>query len=489
MLMSTNTFSMGRLKPKEEEGAGKMNYASSLPSLMLPPGLVIRSHQQEEKDHEEEYLYRFYSMEDKKIGGVKNDKCRLLPWEKDVLLPTEARCVGSTHGWLAYVIPLNNASPAICLFKHPPLSSHDFFSPSSMVRLPPIDTLPHVTAVRTQKGASSSSYYGIKAAASRDHHHHAFSSGPPSPVTRNYCLANSEYRVRHRAYSSELVSEEIIHKLVLSSQPTTSSKNSCIAMAMFDMQFQLAFCRLENDNYTYAPCRSPWTSLDPTKYGRYLDVIYSHNDQLFYALTSANTGDDGCYHRILECWDLTDPDSPPKRTAVIDARVHQQLSQPEEILRDSQCYEEHAYLVESEGELLLVDRFVDFTFRLDDNVRVANFVEFNPYRTLRFDVYKLDSSRENWEPLKCLGDRALFVGLNHSFSVSTRGHSPQLIESNAIYFTDETSALSNTDHSGGGHDMGIFHLADNNITQHFPWNVGEPIHPPPVWVAPLPNTN
>lgn len=451
------------------EATDKASWSHRLPSLMLPPNFV-RAHYPEEKDND--YLYCYYSLGEKKIVGFKEDSERplLLPWEKGLLLPNDARCLGSSHGWLAYVVPRRNCP--LYLFKHPLFSSPDFFSPSSMIRLPPLETLQSVTGIRVRKSTTNQA----------------------SPVTRDYYM--SEGGDDDKNNDEFVCSPEddacgiLIKKLILSSAPAlapapTSSSN-CIAMAIVDCHQGLAFCGLGDDS---------WTCLDPfTSFPGYDDVIYSNADGLFYALSYSPTVE-GTYG-FLDCWDLNDhPNSPPKRTALIKALVClPQLSRSEYLQREFDCYVT-ANLVESEGELLMVRRIIAYNVREDGSffphplnpwgkpryLIKAGFTELTPVRTVRFDVFKLDSVREKWEPLDCLGDhRALFVGLNHSFSIPAPPSS-QVIQGNSIYFTDQTTSKNHT-HSCDGQDMGIFLLEDNTVEQLYPCNP-RIIHPPPVWVV------
>lgn len=60
-------------------------------------------------------------------------------------------------------------------------------------------------------------------------------------------------------------------------------------------------------------------------------------------------------------------------------------------------------------------------------------------QTVKFDIYKLDFSRNTWEFAKCIGDQALFLGINQSLSLSTRDF-PDL-QANWIHFTDDSFTI------------------------------------------------
>ncbi|XP_059668962.1 uncharacterized protein LOC132314064 [Cornus florida] len=202
---------------------------------------------------------------------------------------------------------------------------------------------------------------------------------------------------------------------------------------------------------------------------------------------------DGCFYspgneyefHQLEAWDLSDHSCPK------DQLIDPTFSSPQTIqeMKDYQsshrqiCYFVK-HLVESSGDLLLVIRF----FILESVSEEDQFEDLYDkpmfHRTLRLDVHKLNFDLNKWEPVACLNDRALFVGYNHSFSLSTRDY-PELSE-NSIYFTEyseEEGIYPNT-----GHDNGVFHLEDKSITYYctHDWKLIE-LHsfwvPSPVWVC------
>lgn len=80
--------------------------------------------------------------------------------------------------------------------------------------------------------------------------------------------------------------------------------------------------------------------------------------------------------------------------------------------------------------------------------------------TKLYEVYKLDFHSKKWSELFDLGDYALFIGTNISFSLSTCDY-PQL-KRNSIYFTDDSSDCYGHG-DGGGHDMGIFDFEKENV--------------------------
>ncbi|XP_021744170.1 putative F-box protein At3g25750 [Chenopodium quinoa] len=95
------------------------------------------------------------------------------------------------------------------------------------------------------------------------------------------------------------------------------------------------------------------------------------------------------------------------------------------------------YLVESENRLLLV-------------IRVRPF-----HQTMFFKVYELNVYNGEAKHVPDLGDRAIFVGWNSSFSIKASSFAHG-IKHNSIYFTGDYRIP-------GDSDAGIFTLADENI--------------------------
>ncbi|XP_059666358.1 uncharacterized protein LOC132312115 [Cornus florida] len=441
---------------------------SSLPLLMVPPGVAVFDHNNSENNesnnnnnnNEEDYFHFVSLSEQSQIRVRKNLS---IPWQRDLLMPNKAFCVGSSHGWLAFNHPRN------C---HPYLYNPLIDSPHiPYIPLPSVETLPTVRGVRSLKS---------------DH-----SSPSPSLITQFLILLHQNNDIRMDTFEETLSSRRMsgcyVTKLAMSSSPSlpcysSSSKpelddnNDCTIMAIYGSNEAIAFCKPGNDR---------WTVLDGL-FKAYGDIIYFSKDQRFYAMNSYDS---------IEAWDLTDPSCP--KNQVFD-KISFGLKKPGAKFDGSyNCVLDH-YLVESSGNLLLVSRYkavsVDRTGivhprRLEEKVVVNNndneeweshFLHDDAaYWTLGFDVHRLDFDCNKWEPVECLGDRALFVGTNHSFSLSTLDY-PELT-GNSIYFTDDNFIAFNDTYRG--HDNGVFHLKDNNIKPCYP-NRLKIFDPHPIWVAP-----
>ncbi|PON37727.1 hypothetical protein TorRG33x02_346790, partial [Trema orientale] len=133
------------------------------------------------------------------------------------------------------------------------------------------------------------------------------------------------------------------------------------------------------------------------------------------------------------------------------------------------------YLVESCGELLLVERYIEF--------RGPNALE---QETTAFTVLKFDLDRANWIEIESLGTVALFVGDNSAISVVASNFNR--CPANCIYFThDEVAIPSRTDKF---FDLGVYSLESKCFTLHYNLDrttFHRMFQRPPIWIVPLPN--
>ncbi|XP_057453079.1 putative F-box protein At1g65770 [Lotus japonicus] len=248
-----------------------------------------------------------------------------------------------------------------------------------------------------------------------------------------------------------------VTKVALMCSPSPSQHTVAI---LFSYPGKLAFC--------IKP--STWVELTGGK-GSYLDIVFQ--DTYLYALTEDGT---------VEIWNFLQ--QVPTMVADFKPTMDSNDEEEGEFLGDGFSWK--MYLVISEGELLLVKRF------LGDFVNAAGEVvyegyqspdggdEICPYKTKDFVVYKLDPLSENkWEKKGSLGDRVLFLGTNES--VSRSANELQGCEANSIYFTDDRWEEMNGDYSYGGHDWGVFSLQDKIFKTLA--ECPNKLDPPPVWIV------
>ncbi|KAL3527538.1 hypothetical protein ACH5RR_012194 [Cinchona calisaya] len=151
-----------------------------------------------------------------------------------------------------------------------------------------------------------------------------------------------------------------------------------------------------------------------------------------------------------------------------------------------------SYLVESSsGEILLILRYFGFHVADDDVVLSCKEdpnCEF-PYKTLRFDVFKLDPRQNKFKLVKNLGEEALFLGMNNSFSLPATDQFPG-IKANSVYFGDHSDiachhplSVYGKNYTFGGHDFGIFSLEDNSFSPFYDTRTKK-FSAPPIWLQP-----
>ncbi|GKU94002.1 hypothetical protein SLEP1_g7544 [Rubroshorea leprosula] len=148
---------------------------------------------------------------------------------------------------------------------------------------------------------------------------------------------------------------------------------------------------------------------------------------------------DGAIHT----WDL--------ETGYPENKIYNRYAASNHTLERPDCFIHGLYLVQSDGEILLVARNVPEEGDHDITTGI-------------FDVYKLDLEGRQWVEVQTLGDnRSLFLGQNQSVSVSTEDFSG--CKGNCIYFTHDNHYLSLLEGSEMG--MGIYSLKDRKISPIF----------------------
>lgn len=106
-------------------------------------------------------------------------------------------------------------------------------------------------------------------------------------------------------------------------------------------------------------------------------------------------------------------------------------------------------------------------------------------RTEMFKVYKLDSINSIWVQVKDIGDDILFVGLNTSFSISSRDFHGY--KGSSIYYTDLWLTAFSIKREKWEKklcsDIGVFNLGDESF-ESLPSFKCNPkfLWPPPIWI-------
>ncbi|KAJ6346252.1 hypothetical protein OIU78_008812 [Salix suchowensis] len=145
------------------------------------------------------------------------------------------------------------------------------------------------------------------------------------------------------------------------------------------------------------------------------------------------------------------------------------------------------YLVESKGDLLLVDMYLtmdsDEGLSIDDDI-VEYLVQYMSERTVQIKVFKLNEEGKSWIEVKNLEDQVLFIGDDSTFSAPASDLSG--CKGNCLFFEDNFfySREEGDDGSVIGRDTGVFELESGCIghLRNFP-DYSKLFWPPPDWVA------
>ncbi|KAK6240708.1 F-box domain - like 10 [Theobroma cacao] len=150
------------------------------------------------------------------------------------------------------------------------------------------------------------------------------------------------------------------------------------------------------------------------------------------------------------------------------------------------------FLVESKGELLLVDMYLSFEAEEGScSWTGLGFVEeyfenlaiYMNERTVRFKVFQLDEVGKEWVEVKNLDDRVLFLGDDFTFSASAKDLS--VCRGNCIIFADNFFySLGAEDGQSERCDVGVFDLENGSIGPlgKFP-QFSKLFWPPPRWIS------
>jgi hypothetical protein len=266
----------------------------------------------------------------------------------------------------------------------------------------------------------------------------------PNVVSFNYAEVGKEYALRGvsgEIYRRSLreMRDSFIKKVVLSSAPL-KNKNF-IALAILNHSNILVYCKNGDQSWSFVHVARFFCE----------DVIY-YND-LFYAVDKNGA--------IAVC----DVNGASPTVSVIRP--------PLQLGGDMQ------YLVNSgDDELLLVTRYVDLQYDETDPYVPSEF-----YKTVGFEVFRMNWSEPRWERVTSLGDRMFFIGEN--MSISFLAYDFRGCLGNCIYFTDDCEFY---DGAFGDYDLGIFKLWDGSIEPLpcYQRNPHSQTHWPPIWVTPNP---
>ncbi|KAL3507447.1 hypothetical protein ACH5RR_032829 [Cinchona calisaya] len=248
-------------------------------------------------------------------------------------------------------------------------------------------------------------------------------------------------------------SPTIIRKAILTSNPSLDDDYKVIII--YGLCENLAFCGFGDDEWKgFSDCEG------------YYDIVWYN--MLLYTLRGGVN---------IEVWDFSDSCFPTKKMCI-------QCSYSPNVCFQRDVYSTQWYLVPSLGEILFIVRYIgEFVNNKGELLCEGDLTdEICPYKTFKFQVYKVDMIERKLEQVKSLKDRVMFVGGNHGISVSAKDY--QELEANSIYFTDDYLDRLHEDYSYGGHDFGLFRLKDENIGSIFELDISGRFEVAPFWVFP-----
>ncbi|CAN0845662.1 F-box protein SKIP23 [Linum grandiflorum] len=150
------------------------------------------------------------------------------------------------------------------------------------------------------------------------------------------------------------------------------------------------------------------------------------------------------------------------------------------------------YLVQSKGELLLVDMYLSIDTGDDNSDTGEEFMEhlaqYMRERTVRFKVYKLDEEQKTWVEVGSLPDTVLFLGDDSTFAASSSdlygGNGNCIFFVDNFFYAREIGGLAKEDDGmWAARDIGVFELETGCIGPlvNYP-EYYKIFWPPPGWL-------
>lgn len=135
------------------------------------------------------------------------------------------------------------------------------------------------------------------------------------------------------------------------------------------------------------------------------------------------------------------------------------------------------YLVESDGDLLMIDKYLEYDGEFEFYEEFDSFISES---TLKFKVYRLDEDEEKWVELASLGNRIVFLGDNCAFSASV-SELNSVCKGNCLVFSDHFCNQAD-DGVPKIRGIGVFDLENGSICPISSYTgYSELFWPPPDW--------
>ncbi|XP_059629756.1 uncharacterized protein LOC132272672 [Cornus florida] len=353
--------------------------------------------------------YCLYSLAERKLVSLNNGRSN-----SNIVIPDHAVCIGSSHGWLAYI---HCRSDDYVLG-----DDYDLYL-----------TNPLITPVPTTIQIPS-----LKCIPKRV----VMSSPPPSASGDDHCTV--------------LMAIDFQHSLAYYKLGDSCWRGKLDYKKLVDVEDE---AEDEENEAEDEEKEDPW---------KYDDIVYSPKDQLFYCID---------YYKQIEAWDLRSKararGPPCKLRIAFDDSSFQKPDFPEYELKPRSIIGKLYLVVDPfSADILSIHRCGEVIAKdgtiLDD---WENWKDEYYFKTHRFEVYRLNVANKSLEYIECLDDRVVFVGDNQSYMVSAQDFPPGVLMPNSIYFTPDSIFFEGTKEPLQNlkeADMGVYNLRDFTVTPIFP---------------------
>ncbi|XP_071739466.1 putative F-box protein At5g55150 [Rutidosis leptorrhynchoides] len=209
----------------------------------------------------------------------------------------------------------------------------------------------------------------------------------------------------------------------------------------------IGFCR---------PGDASWTRINGSSEGQLFDITYHNMRKRVYVVAAMGS--------IYECDVFNDSNSSSlSHVSKFPGQVFGCSSLP------------WLYLLEwGYNSLLMVTRDRYYFKKHDDEYK-----RYGSYRTYKFQCFEFCLDDGKWTKVMSLGDKAVFLGFNSSFSINSGGG----VRPDCIYFTDDLYDPFRDLPDDGGGDVGVYSMADGSIEAIFKSNCESIFRcSPPLWL-------
>ncbi|KAK9684261.1 hypothetical protein RND81_10G197700 [Saponaria officinalis] len=348
-------------------------------------------------------LDRFYSPEDNQIVQLKR--------EEKLGISNFARCIASSRGWLGFVEPKGECR----VYLTSP------FGVGDIIRLPSLATMPGILGV--ERDTRTEEVVGFK----------------------KWDRCNRRRIKQIKPYvmltPEELVEQEQISNLTLSSSDPRHESFVVVATQGADpTETRVDYCRVgkECEWKVGVHALDKHLRMDFIKH-----VTFSGVTNLFYAIQDGDMYSFNLHH-----------DTETKTVKFIE----KEDSEGNKRLTKAHFIEPYVVALEN-GDILYIMRHYKENYEEDDHSYQKRVSE-----TSSFEVFRVDFNNSKVERVESIGDRAIFIGANDSFSLCTAPYNH--LQPNSIYFVEHKRASPERKMYHNG-EVRIYDMTDNELRTCF----------------------